>query len=682
LGMLVAKAGITKSEVGDGLKVGRLHGYASLGCRQFCHMVADENCDVLALVPEICEKGEKAFFKKLQLGIIASCLLLKALKKVRAQPKPPTTTSTSQPREAKEKAQYMRPYEEFNKSVKNITFKSDRDDKKPYTIQVVSFMEVMLMAALDGFKEHKQDREAFHRFWGGFKPKKKKRLDLPDSSLCIPKKMIDVNPEETAHAHSFPIGHPIGRGAYGEVKVGFFKTKGVKVAVKILKNRFDTDEDRLDVINEIKTNYLVKHNHCVSLLGVMVKEEEPGDPSSIWVVQELCEGGDLATMIKERPKHVQEYFWKFAEQLASALEHLHSQKIVHLDIKPENVLLTRGYSSCKFCDFGMGRKLENLEHMNQSLNRGTAQYMAPEFFLVDLQIRHYEMKKDTWDRPDIYSLAILYLQMYSAGVDIFEHYPDGPVAANGRWVQGEKARKGVKIEIGTIVERQSHRENRPFTGKIVEGCTFNNSYAIEYDDGTQDKSVPTKEIKLVGHRPLVCKHRCKCCGKLQDKNMPSCGRLYKNTTITCQKRVVVLKSDDKNAQKTQEYLRKLGEAFKEKRSRLAEELDIDKDVATYIGEKFAKLVKFDIAREGHAQGICMAPDGLERVKPALWSEPLEKLIREMWSAEARCRPNSKIVYNRILKIVNERKGSEKGERDKRRREDDSGHRNAPPPPLF
>jgi serine/threonine protein kinase len=194
--------------------------------------------------------------------------------------------------------------------------------------------------------------------------------------------------------------------------VGTLLSKQGHFAVKIIKmlaNGMDKSA-KDDILNEIKTNALVKHPHCVSLAGVSIGV---GPEMAIRIVQEWCEGGDLEDMMRQKPQLLFLRFWTYAKQLASALAYLHLKRVVHLDIKPANVLLTKGYASCKFCDFGMGKQLTAAQDLQMQKGRGSFFYMAPELF----QLRYgdsliVDMHQGTYRKPDIYSLAILFLQMF------------------------------------------------------------------------------------------------------------------------------------------------------------------------------------------------------------------------------------------------------------------------------
>jgi serine/threonine protein kinase len=88
------------------------------------------------------------------------------------------------------------------------------------------------------------------------------------------------------------------------------------------------------------------------------------------------------------------YFWEASD----ALDFLHSKRVLHRDIKPDNMLLVSGH--LKLADFGLARLLEAGQTVEASMVAGTASYMAPEV---------WEGKVS--ERSDLYSLAVSYVEL-------------------------------------------------------------------------------------------------------------------------------------------------------------------------------------------------------------------------------------------------------------------------------
>ncbi|KAF9537842.1 kinase-like protein [Agrocybe pediades] len=117
-------------------------------------------------------------------------------------------------------------------------------------------------------------------------------------------------------------------------------------------------------------------------------------PNSITFVMEYLNGGDLSKyLLKEglldepRTKYI-------SLQLFGALAYMHSQGIVHADVKPQNIVLTRDAPpTVKLCDFGMSGAV--CSHQKIMHCRGTRQYMAPEVLDVVLY-QGFDVKADCW----------------------------------------------------------------------------------------------------------------------------------------------------------------------------------------------------------------------------------------------------------------------------------------------
>jgi NIMA (never in mitosis gene a)-related kinase len=118
------------------------------------------------------------------------------------------------------------------------------------------------------------------------------------------------------------------------------------------------------------------------------------DDEVIVIVMEYCQGGDLETLIRfhkeQKAEFPEETIKDWTAQLASALSHIHSMKIIHRDIKPSNIFITVD-GRLKLGDFGISKALE---HTNDSASTliGTPLYMSPEV----CNNKKYSYKTDIW----------------------------------------------------------------------------------------------------------------------------------------------------------------------------------------------------------------------------------------------------------------------------------------------
>ena len=126
----------------------------------------------------------------------------------------------------------------------------------------------------------------------------------------------------------------LGAGSFGKVFLAESRRdKTIEVAIKVIKKVDMTDEDLLGLRREVAIMTTVDHPNIVKYY------ETYDDKKYIYLVMELCRGGELFSKITDSGKPMKE-----AEaatemcHLLRAFQHCHSQNIIHRDIKPENIM--------------------------------------------------------------------------------------------------------------------------------------------------------------------------------------------------------------------------------------------------------------------------------------------------------------------------------------------------------
>eukprot|EP00096_Caligus_rogercresseyi_P015710 TRINITY_DN8179_c0_g1_i1.p1 TRINITY_DN8179_c0_g1~~TRINITY_DN8179_c0_g1_i1.p1 ORF type:complete len:471 (-),score=182.70 TRINITY_DN8179_c0_g1_i1:84-1496(-) len=182
----------------------------------------------------------------------------------------------------------------------------------------------------------------------------------------------------------FIIGDRIGSGSYGTVYKAT-RSSGPKevVAIKAVLKKGLSKKEVDNIISEISLLKSLKHAHIVEM------KDFSWDGSYVYIVMEYCGGGDLSRFIRLRKSIPEGVVKKFLQQLASALQFLQSQNISHMDLKPQNILLTHN-RTLKLADFGFAKKLCLFE--KEKGMRGSPLYMAPEMILNG----QYDAKADIW----------------------------------------------------------------------------------------------------------------------------------------------------------------------------------------------------------------------------------------------------------------------------------------------
>lgn len=115
-------------------------------------------------------------------------------------------------------------------------------------------------------------------------------------------------------------------------------------------------------------------------------------PDFIFVVTDFA-AIDLHQFMKRRqvPKLPEEHVQLLTGNLISALYYLHSHRILHRDLKPQNILLNEAGMDAKLCDFGLARNMTRETHLLTSI-KGTPLYMAPEVMCE----QPYDQSADLW----------------------------------------------------------------------------------------------------------------------------------------------------------------------------------------------------------------------------------------------------------------------------------------------
>ncbi|XP_027163293.1 CDPK-related kinase 4-like [Coffea eugenioides] len=189
----------------------------------------------------------------------------------------------------------------------------------------------------------------------------------------------------------YELGKEVGRGHFGHTcwakgKKGELKNQAVAVKI-IAKAKMTTAISIEDVRREVKIlKALSGHKNLVQF------HEAFEDAQNVYIVMELCEGGELLDRILSRGGRYTERDAKsIIVQILSIVAFCHLQGVVHRDLKPENFLFsTRGEdASLKIIDFGLSDFIRPDQRLNDIV--GSAYYVAPEVLH-----RSYSVEGDIW----------------------------------------------------------------------------------------------------------------------------------------------------------------------------------------------------------------------------------------------------------------------------------------------
>ncbi|KAH3732569.1 serine/threonine-protein kinase STY13 [Pelomyxa schiedti] len=194
---------------------------------------------------------------------------------------------------------------------------------------------------------------------------------------------------------------PIASGAFGSVYKGRYRAQ--IIAVKVLKNQGDLQEcERNEFVNECDVMAGLHHPYIVGYIGACYV------PGKLCICTELIPNGNLGKFLTSGVDIPYSLLLKFATNIAEAVAYLHSNNFIYRDLKCSNVLvvstLPEAQVTCKLCDFGTARHIDDPEIVRKYTNRaGTLIYMAPEYFTTKM----YNTK------VDVYSMGSCLHQMWT-----------------------------------------------------------------------------------------------------------------------------------------------------------------------------------------------------------------------------------------------------------------------------
>ncbi|KAL0992785.1 hypothetical protein UPYG_G00098360 [Umbra pygmaea] len=171
------------------------------------------------------------------------------------------------------------------------------------------------------------------------------------------------------------LGRELGRGKFAVVKKCVDKATGKEHAAKFLRKRRKGEDCRMDILNEIAVLESAKTNPYVVALHEVYETN-----SDIILVLECAAGGEIFNqcVADNDEAFTEKDVIRLAKQILTGVACLHRNNIVHLDLKPQNVLLTSAVplGDIRIVDFGLSRRMDSVSEVREIL--GTPEYVAPE----------------------------------------------------------------------------------------------------------------------------------------------------------------------------------------------------------------------------------------------------------------------------------------------------------------
>ncbi len=226
----------------------------------------------------------------------------------------------------------------------------------------------------------------------------------------------------------------IGGGGMADVYRAHDKLLDRSVAVKVLRSQFTDDEEFVSRFRrEAQAAARLSHPNIVNIYDVGL------DDQAYYIIMEYISGETLKEKIERESPLPVETAVRIAIEIAEALEHAHQNNLVHCDIKPHNILVTRS-GRIKVTDFGIARAVTSSTMTNSGTIIGSVHYFSPE------------QAKGTavGAKSDIYSLGIVLYEMLTGHVPFTG---ESPISIALKHLQEEpKPPRELNAEIPPLIE--------------------------------------------------------------------------------------------------------------------------------------------------------------------------------------------------------------------------------------
>lgn len=194
-----------------------------------------------------------------------------------------------------------------------------------------------------------------------------------------------IDSEVYTKMEKYEIKNELGGGSFGKVFLAKIIKTDELCAIKEINMSLLADEQKEKAFQEVQFLASLKHPNIVSHI------ESFQENGNLYIVMEYVDGGDLSHKIAAAEKpFTEDQILSIFIQICLALRYVHDQKIVHRDIKPQNVFLTK-VNVVKLGDFGVARTLENSQDLAHTVI-GTPFYLSPEIW----SNAPYNSKTDIW----------------------------------------------------------------------------------------------------------------------------------------------------------------------------------------------------------------------------------------------------------------------------------------------
>jgi tRNA A-37 threonylcarbamoyl transferase component Bud32 len=246
----------------------------------------------------------------------------------------------------------------------------------------------------------------------------------------------------------------LGSGGMSTVYLAQDEVLDRPVAIKLLHQEISEDAAQLERFRrEARAAARLSHPN---LVGVIDAGEDQGRP---YIVFEYIEGDTLKRRIQTEGGLPVDEAVAYAIEIGRGLTAAHARKLVHRDVKPQNVLIDPD-GRAKVTDFGIARSLESKGLTATGRVLGTTDYVSPE----------QAMGEEVDERSDVYSLGIVLYEMLTGDIPFVAETQVGVAMkhVNDPMPDVQARRPDVSAALGLVIDRATTKDPRNRYGSVAE----------------------------------------------------------------------------------------------------------------------------------------------------------------------------------------------------------------------
>ncbi|HET9120863.1 MAG TPA: protein kinase, partial [Solirubrobacterales bacterium] len=246
----------------------------------------------------------------------------------------------------------------------------------------------------------------------------------------------------------------LGSGGMSTVYLALDEVLDRPVAIKLLHREISEEADQLERFRrEARAAARLSHPN---LVGVIDAGEDDGRP---YIVFEYIEGRTLKRRMQEEGRLPVDEAVAYGIEIGRGLTAAHARKLVHRDVKPQNVLIDPD-GRAKVTDFGIARSLEQKGMTATGRVLGTTDYVSPE----------QAMGEDVDERSDVYSLGVVLYEMLTGDVPFQAETQVGVAMkhVNEPMPDVQARRPEVSASVAAVVDRSTTKDPRDRYSTVAE----------------------------------------------------------------------------------------------------------------------------------------------------------------------------------------------------------------------